>query len=455
MTKTQKSARYSFPEGLYTDVRIEHVFQTAVDYTKREMEDIKEAKYSAAFVRVYDGKMWYYASTSNLEGIQREIDALAAMAQVNPDLADVQVYKNLIPHQDEVVTFFGREAWRTPLEEKIRLVQGVMPLMEDNDYIKMWRIFYRDEYVIKEFYSSKGACLKFDHQQIGFTVSFTMQDGDRQVRRNIHNAGLDFKSLHNYAAKIEAEKTKCQDFLLNSVAVEPGKYSVIFSPLVTGVFVHECFGHKSESDFMLGDEATRKEWEIGKRVGPDELSIIETGKFIGSGYVPYDDEGNKAGVTYLVKNGILSGRLHNAETAADLGEEVTGNARAMNFEFEPIVRMTTTYIDAGSKTLDELIAETKSGIILHGFNHGQGMSTFTIAPRLAYYIKDGKIAEPVRVSVVSGNVFEALGDIDGITNTVEIEDNTPSLGGCGKMSQYPLRVGLGGPYIRVKNMTVS
>jgi len=228
---------------------------------------------------------------------------------------------------------------------------------------------------------------------------------------------------------------------------------VIFAPIVTGVFAHECFGHKSESDFMIGDETTRKEWQIGKRVGADDLTIAETGNIIGNGYIPYDDEGNKATMTYLVKNGILAGRLHNANSAADLGEAETGNGRAMSFEYEPIVRMTTTYIDAGSQTYDELIASTDNGILVKSLVHGSGMSTFTIAPSYSYLIKDGKIDKPVRVSVVTGNVFEALGDIDGISDKLEILSFVT--GGCGKMEQHPLPVGFGGPYIRVKNMSVQ
>lgn len=41
----------------------------------------------------------------------------------------------------------------------------------------------------------------------------------------------------------------------------------MLSPTVAGVFAHESFGHKSESDFMLGSETMRREWELGKRVG--------------------------------------------------------------------------------------------------------------------------------------------------------------------------------------------
>jgi len=396
--------------------------------------------------------MWYYASTSDLNGIQDEINALAALAQKNPHIAETAVYKNLSTHKDEVMAFVGREVSDVPLDTKIALLQKAMPIIEKNKYVKLWRVWYEDNYTIKEFYNSKGANLIFDWQQCGFSARFAMMDGDKKTDGSSPHAGIAFTDLVGFEPLLEESLAEHQDYLLNSEPVVPGKYPVIFAPIVTGVFVHECFGHKSESDFMIGDEATRQEWKLGKKVACEDLTIAETGNIIGNGYTPYDDEGNKATMTYLIKNGILTGRLHNAESAADLGESVTGNGRAVNFEYEPIVRMTTTYIDKGPKTYDELIAETENGILLKTVSHGSGMSTFTIAPILAYTVKNGKIDKPVRVSVVTGNVFEALGDIDGITNKVEMKSFVG--GGCGKMRQFPLPVGFGGPYIRVNNMTV-
>ena len=445
--------KYLFPKGLYTDIRIEHVYAANISYLMRDLEACTEQKYSAAFIRVYDGKMWYYASTSDLDGIQAEIDALAAIADRNPDIAKTAVYQNLNGHQDTVMAFVGREVSMVPLDDKVNLLHQVMPFVEKNEYIKLWGIAYQDTYTVKEFYNSKGANLKFDYQQTGFMAFYTMMDGERKMESQFSKAGITFADLDAFAADLEAELAECESFMLHSEPVVPGKYSVIFAPKVTGIFAHECFGHKSESDFIIGDETARQEWQLGKRVGSDELSIIESGNIIGGGYTPYDDEGNKATMTYLVKNGILTGRLHNADSSADLAEPVTGNGRAMSFEYEPIVRMTTTYIDKGSKTFEELIAETEDGILIKDMAHGMGMSTFTIAPTYAYTIKNGKIDQPVRVSVVSGNVFEALADIDGITDKVEMFSFV--IGGCGKMEQFPLPVGDGGPYIRVKNMQVQ
>ena len=239
----------------------------------------------------------------------------------------------------------------------------------------------------------------------------------------------------------------------NSVPVEAGKYPVVLSPMAAGVFAHESFGHKSESDFMLSDESMKNEWQLGKTVGSPILSIAECGSVQDTGFVPYDDEGTKARKNYLIKNGVLAGRLHSAMTAAALDEELTGNARAIDCTFEPIVRMTTTYIEGGDLDFDELIAPIEKGYFIKTINHGSGMSTFTIAPSVAYEIVNGKLGRPVQISVISGSVFETLGLIDGLTKDVELLSFVT--GGCGKMEQMGLPVGFGGPYVRVSTMNVQ
>jgi TldD protein len=439
---------------LYTDVRIEHLFSTKIAYTFQTLDECKVRQYAAAFIRVYDGARWYYASTSDLGAVQAEIDALAKLAAKNDGLKDTRIFQNFSANKGKTIAFAGCEVSNVPLEDKISLLQSVMPFLEGNAHIKLWQLFYIDEYKVKEFYNSKGAELSWDYQRAGFSAHFRMAaEEDRQLRESYQLGKTRFDELKGFEEELKALLEECNRYLLESEAVEPGVYPVILAPMVTGVFAHECFGHKSESDFMIGDEETKKEWALGKKVGAEDLTIVETGQELGMGYVPFDDEGNAATKTYLIRNGTLTGRLHNAASAADLDEAVTGNARAVSFEFEPIVRMTSTYIENGAKTFDQLIAETDNGIYVKDINHGSGMSTFTLAPSRAYTVKNGRIDKPVRVSVVSGNVFEALSHVDGIANDKKMMSFVT--GGCGKMDQYPLPVGLGGPHMRIQNMQVQ
>lgn len=147
------------------------------------------------------------------------------------------------------------------------------------------------------------------------------------------------------------------------------------------------------------------------------VSIIDCGELKGRGFTPFDDEGTRCKKTYLIKNGILNKRLHSCSTASSLGEEPTGNARAVNFEYEPTVRMTTTYIEPGTKSMDGLIEGIEKGIFV---KRGTGMSDFTLNPLMCYMMREGKIAEPVNETVITGNVFETLNEIDCISKGFEI-----------------------------------
>jgi TldD protein len=172
--------KFVFPEGLYADVRIEHLFSTKIAYTFRELDECKEQQYSAAFIRMYDGGRWYYACTSDLGAIQSELDSLAKLASKNDKLYEMPVYKNFSSEKGGNMAFSGEEVSGVPLDDKVSLLQSIMPLIEHNDYIKLWRLTYLDEYKVKEFYNSKGAELKWDFQRAGFSVRFQMAEGDKR-----------------------------------------------------------------------------------------------------------------------------------------------------------------------------------------------------------------------------------------------------------------------------------
>ena len=443
---------YKFPADLYTDVRIEDVFQTEIRVTLGEIDEMRERRYKAAFIRIFDGKRWYYSSITNVDKIQEEIEKLSKFASLKPHCDDPTVKKFQI-NKGEFLEFSGDDISKIPMGEKYGAISDYFPIISENALVKIWEAYYADSKVIKNFYSSKGSDLTFDSQRVGLMIGWNLVDGDKKFSDTFGKGANLFRDLAGLEEEIGKSFARSIDFLKNSVDVKPGKYTVVLSPRAAGVFAHESFGHKSEADFMIGDETMKREWQIGKKVGSDILSIVDDGNIKGTGYVPFDDEGTGAEETYLIKNGILSGRLHSAVTATDLDEDLTGNARAKDFEFEPIVRMTTTYIKSGKKTFDELISDIDEGILVETIKHGSGMSTFTIAPLIAYKIEKGKITEPAKISVVSGDVFRTLGEIEGLSNKLEI--CSFAIGGCGKMEQHPLPVGFGGPYVRVKELDVQ
>lgn len=444
---------YRFPEGFYTDVREEKVVSTAIMIEKGVLKQNKTKKEQGVIIRLYDGRRWYISSTTELEKVQEEIDALARMAVPCPQIQEDPVVAKYEVNRETQLRYQDCDLSRVPNQDKLTAMEEYCKCLEAHGEIQSWKVYYMDNHTEKHIISSKGCDVTFDTQNCCIAPRYVLMKEDKPFYGRKDFYYMRFEELAGHVEELEAEIREDIVYNENAVPVEPGEYTCIFSPMVTGVFAHESFGHKSESDFMVGDENMKREWAIGTRVGAELLNIVDTGLEEGSGYVPFDDEGTRAKKTYLIREGILSGRLHSAMTAAALEEQPTGNARAVDFQFEPIVRMTSTYVEGGESTKEELIAGVEKGIFITDFNHGSGMSTFTIAPNKAYMIREGRIAEPVKISVVTGNVMGTLHEIDGVSR--EFEFYSFSLGGFGKMEQYPLRVGMGGPYMRVKHLTVQ
>ena len=442
-----------FREGFYADIRVEDRSRTVISYKAGNLEEMKTREELQAFLRVYDGKLWYYASVTDVDHLQKTLDGLYAAASENPNILDDPVVQRFEKNRDTLNNFADCSVRDVPMKEKQALLLSYLPLLNEDSCVTLPEGSYLDRSSLFHFQSSLGADIRYDYQTCGLALFFSMAEGEKKFSGRWQKGTTRFDELRGLDEEIRAAVAEHAFFLRNSVPVEPGKYPVVLSPEAAGVFAHESFGHKSESDFMLSDETMKDEWQLGKSVASPILSIAECGTVPGSGFVPYDDEGTKARKNYLIRNGVLAGRLHSALTAAALDEGLTGNARAIDCTFEPIVRMTTTYIEGGDLDFDGLIAPIRKGYFIKSIRHGSGMSTFTIAPSLAYEITDGRLGRPVQISVITGSVFETLGLIDGLTKDVELLSFVT--GGCGKMEQMGLPVGFGGPYVRVSSMNVQ
>ncbi len=442
-----------FRDGFYADVRVEDRSRTVISYKAGTLEEMRNRLERQAFLRVYDGKLWYYASVTDVDHLQKALDGLYAAASENPGILEDPVVRRFERNRDTLESFGDCSVRDIPLSEKQALLLRYLPILGEESCVTLPTGLYLDRSSRFHFLSSLGADISYDYQTCGLSFGFSMAEGEKKFQGFWQKGGTRFDEMTGIGEALRASLREQAAFMRNSVPVEAGQYPVVLSPQAAGVFAHESFGHKSESDFMLSDASMKDEWQLGKTVGSPILSIVECGSVPGSGFVPYDDEGTKARRNYLIKNGVLAGRLHSAMTAAALDEGLTGNARAIDCTFEPIVRMTTTYIEGGDLSFDELIAPIEKGYFIKTINHGSGMSTFTIAPSLAYEIDHGRLGRPVQISVITGSVFGTLGLIDGLTKDVELLSFVT--GGCGKMEQMGLPVGFGGPYVRVSAMNVQ
>jgi TldD protein len=436
----------------FVDVRIERTQSSLCLFQNGEMTSAGEKPVVGAFIRLHHNGAWFYASTTAVNNLDVEIKKLAAQANALP--ATANTYTLPANNGKHHLINKTKDAFSTiTLDKKVAMAESYLPLIKKIENLKDSRIRYTDLYKEKFYKSSVGTEFSYDFNQAGFSFYCTLKKGEELFGDGFRKYTTNFSEFTGMEKDILAYFDEAQKFL-DAKSIEPGKYKVVLSPEITGVFTHESFGHKSEADFMMGDPEATKEWKLGSTIGSACLSIVDCGTHDNtSGYCPIDDEGTLAQKNYLIKEGVLTGRLHSTHTANVLDEKPTGNARALNFEFEPIVRMTSTYIEGGKTSYDDLLKMAEGGLYIYNFKHGSGGSTFTIAPTRAYRIKNGKLAEPVRVSVISGSVFETLKKIEACGDDFHLESS--AFGGCGKMEQAPLPVADGGPSILVSEMQIS
>jgi TldD protein len=340
-----------------------------------------------------------------------------------------------------------------PLAHKKDLLDGYNAVIWKTPRLKTSNIGYGDVYKKSIFLNSQGSFIQQERADVTLGMTAIASDGSQVQQANISlGSPGDFTAMQNLDNKVHDMAQRALG-LLAAPQAKGSEYTVVLDPVLAGVFAHEAFGHLSEADFVYENARMRDLMVLGKKFGRPELNIVD-GAAVPNlrGSFKYDDEGTPATKTYLIKEGVLVGRLHSRETAARMGEKPTGNARAVNYRFPPIVRMTNTYIEQGNITFEEMITDIKEGVYARNWYGGTtSMEMFTFSAGEAFMIRNGKLAELVRPVVLTGNVFETLQNIDAIGNDLDMNQG----GGCGKGGQSPLPVSNGSPHIRIQKCLVG
>ena len=239
-------------------------------------------------------------------------------------------------------------------------------------------------------------------------------------------------------------------------AVRPpaGEMPVVLAAGASGILLHEAIGHGMEADFNRKGTSIYTDM-IGKKVAEPFVNIIDQGTLAGMrGALNVDDEGNPCGRTELVENGILRSYLHDTISSRQYDVATTGSGRRQSYKFEPMPRMTCTFMENGPHTNDEIIAAVDHGIIAETYTNGQvriGEGDYTFYVKNGWLIEKGKVTAPIRDVNIIGNGPEDLTRITMVADNAEMD-----AGGwtCGKNGQS-VPVSLGMPSVLVSKMTVG
>ena len=438
----------------YADIRIEDKYNSWVNFRGKDLDTIGSSRTIGGIVRALYKGGWGYATFNDLRDLEKRVREACEIAHLVGK--EETLFAPVDAVESDIHAQLVKDFREIPLAEKKTLMEEYNRIILDfHEKIETSNIRYADSFRTIWFANSEGTYIKQEIPDV-YMVSTAVARKDDIIQRGFErNGGFDgYQSVENCHEKVRHAAQRAVD-LLDAAPVRGGTYTVVSDPYMTGVFTHEAFGHLSESDFVYENDRMKEIMVLGTRFGGEDLNIIDDGSRPGGlGTHPFDYEGVTTRKNYLIKEGILVGRLHSRETAAKMNEPVTGNARAVFFQHPPLVRMTNTYIEAGKARFEDMIKDIKLGVYACNAIGGQtAMEMFTFSAAYGYMIRDGHVAELVRDVVLTGNVFETLKNIDMIGD--DLAFNPRGSGGCGKGGQYPLRVGTGGPHIRIQECVVG
>lgn len=436
----------------FAEIRFEEGTTTRIEFDNTGLKSANIHTYRGGNVRVLVDGNFGVVSFEDLDRTGEYLEMALKIAGLRK--GDFKGFGIAEVNVDNIVTELEEVPANVPLEEKVTLLKSYNDMMLSVPEIENTRISYFDKNDRRFIVNSEGAELDFTVPRVGSAFNPIAVDGDLIQSAKINIGGVkSFGIFRNREEDIE-EVAKKAASLLKAEPVKGGVYTAILDPEITGVFVHEAFGHTDEGDSVYKDEHMRGIMQLGRRFASEIVNFVDDGTLFGdAGYIPYDDEGIKSRKNYLIKEGLLVGRMHSRETAALMGEPLTGNGRALNYRFAPIPRMTNTFIEPGETTFGEMLEAVGDGIYVRGAFGGTGGETFTFTAGDGYYIRGGKLTEHVRDLKLQGNLFETLENITAVGDDPRISDE--GVGGCGKWGQSPLPVGTGGPHILVKNVQIG
>ncbi len=237
--------------------------------------------------------------------------------------------------------------------------------------------------------------------------------------------------------------------LLSAERIEPGEYTIITSPGVSGTICHESFGHGVETDMFLKERARAVQY-LDRVVASPLVNIYDDPSRAGGfGFYFFDDEGQLAAPTQIVENGLFRRGITDLYSATALNLRRSANGRRQDYTRKAYARMTNTFFAPGATPVEEMFAQVDHGIYLErwlsGMEDPQGWG-IQVTCHYGHEIKHGKVTQRMFAPIgITGYVPDVLQTITAVGNDLVLE---PGL--CGKGHKETVVTSAGGPHLLLK-----
>ena len=307
----------------------------------------------------------------------------------------------------------------------------------------------------KYFVNSEGSEILQNFTDVIMEMVATAHESGQTQSVNITEGGRGgLELITNKIQQSAKEISKKASELIYAKPVKEEKATVVMNPDFVSLLTHEILGHPSEADRVLGKEmawAGGAWWKgkIGEKIGSEKLNVFDDPTIKESlGWYYFDDEGVETKKTTLVEKGVLKNHMQNRETSEIFNTVPTGNMRATNYRFMPLIRMACTCIGNGDQKVNEIIKDVKNGYYISNMkvpSIDMNRYNWNISCQYAQKIENGEITDLLRDVIVMGTAPEFFNSIDACGNDFTVRPIT----NCGKGDpMQSMMMGNGGPTIR-------
>ena len=273
-------------------------------------------------------------------------------------------------------------------------------------------VSYSESYEETLMTNSYGLKLKVKKSDFTISAQITVKEGD-EIRSDyavFAGNNLDEFDINKFVEEL-ADKTLKK---LGGSQCKSKKYPVILNPESSAVLLRAYLSSSNAEDVQK--KSSLFVGKLHEQVASKKLTVIENPLTKNIFFNYFDDEGVAINKKEIIKRGILQTYLYTLETAAKDGVEPTGNG--YRGAGKASAGLGYIIVKPGRKSEEELIANIKEGVYitdLEGMHAGMNARSgnFSLQTQ-GFMIRDGKLAEPLALITVSGNLVEMFNNIKDI-----------------------------------------
>jgi len=282
------------------------------------------------------------------------------------------------------------------------------------------------------------------------------QRGWEILLRGVHDEYMDLPDLRTFARRLATEAVELSE--APALPASAGEAVVVTDPHYNTLVAHEIVGHPTELDRGLKLETAYagRSWllrsledtQVGRRIASPLVSAFSDPSLPGYGHYAYDHEGTPARRVVHIQHGILMGFMNSRQTAAIFGGEPNGHFKATDAAFVPLIRMSSTVFDRGTRDPGDILREVDHGYYLVGHripSIAESRENFRISARKVYEIRQGELGRLYRDGGIMADTRAYLMNVDAVGTDFRLY-HIPN---CGKgQPMQTKRLGNGGPTMR-------